>query len=66
MNFEMCEKFHGTKGWKSVRYYELNPDSSKTVNYSNSYKITDEEDLDQRYRKQKVEYKDKTDMSYEG
>jgi len=40
--FEICEKFHGTKGWKSVRFYELNPSTSTSK--------VDEEDADVKSR----------------
>ena len=52
-----CEAYYNTGSAIVSRNYTLNCSSSK---------ITDEEDLDQISRKQRVEYKDKSDMSYEG
>jgi len=52
-----CEAYYNTGSAIVLRNYASNIPSSKR---------TDEEDLDQLSRKQKVEYKDKSDMSYEG
>lgn len=52
-----CEAYYNTGSAIVVRNYS---------SYTSSSKRTDEEDLDQLSRKQKVEYKDKSDMSYEG
>lgn len=61
--FLICEKFHGPKGWKTVRRWELNPEPKKEVIYK-SYS-RDEEDLDVASRK---EFKPTTnfDFTYEG
>jgi predicted GTPase len=46
--------------------YEADCEAYYYISNTPAAKRTDEEDLDQLSRKQKVEYKDKSDMSYEG
>jgi predicted HNH restriction endonuclease len=41
---EISEKKHGENKWGSVRYWEINPETSKVVNTYNSYKRIDKED----------------------
>lgn len=52
-----CESYYNIGSAIVSRNYTSNTASAKR---------TDEEDLDQLSRKQKVEYKDKSDLSYEG
>lgn len=46
----ISEKKHGVKIWGAVRYWEINPETSKVINSNNYYKKVDEENSDIKSR----------------